>query len=73
MVRYVAILALLQINPLTPDMHSEVTKILVNRYFSIARQLPIKWSHTVAIVDMDRSAFGSLRKSRLDELLRSER
>ena len=73
MVRYVAILALLQINPLTPDMHGEVTKILVNRYFSIARQLPIKWSHTVAIVDMDRSAFGSLRKSRLDELLRSER
>jgi hypothetical protein len=73
LVRYVAILALLQINPLTPDMHQEVTRILVNRYFPIARQLPIKWSHTAAVVDMDRSAFGSLRKERLEELLRSER
>jgi hypothetical protein len=73
MVRYVAILALLQINPLTPDMHGEVTKILVNRYFPVARQVPIKWSHTAALVDMDRSTFGSLRKERLEELLRSER
>jgi hypothetical protein len=72
-VKYTAILALLQINPLTPDLHNEVSKILVNRYFPVARQLPIKWSHTVAVVDMDRGAFGSLRKERLERLLRSER
>lgn len=69
LVRSIAILALLQINPLTPDLQHEVSRILVNRYFPIATKLPIKWPETVAVVDMDRSSFGDLRKARLERLL----
>jgi hypothetical protein len=68
-VRSTAILALLQINPLTPDMDEEVARILVNRFFPVAAKLPIKWADTVAVVDMDRSSFGDLRKARLARLL----
>jgi hypothetical protein len=73
LVRSIAILALLQINPLTPDLQQEVARILVNRYFPIAAKLPIKWPDTVAVVDMDRSSFGELRKARLAHLLRPTR
>jgi hypothetical protein len=73
LVRAMAILALLQINPLTPDMQDEVSRILVNRFFPVASQLPIKWAETVAVVDMDRSSFGDLRKARLARLLHSTR
>lgn len=72
-VRSMAVLALLQINPLTPDIQGEVSRILVNRFFPIATQLPIKWAETVAVVDMDRSSFGDLRKTRLARLLHSTR
>lgn len=68
-VRYAAVLALLQINPLTPDIQQEVRNLLVNRYFPTATALPIKWAETVAVVDMDRGSFGDLRKHRLERLL----
>lgn len=68
-VRYGAVLALLQINPLTPDITDQVKRILVNRFFTSASELPIQWSHTVAIVDLDKSSFGTLRTTRLERLL----
>lgn len=68
-VRYTAILALLQINPLTPDISDYVERILVNRYYGLAQELPINWSQTVAIVDLDKSSFGTLRTVRLEQLL----
>jgi hypothetical protein len=69
LVRAVAVLALLHVNPLTPDLQHEVSQLLVNRYYPLAQALPIKWGETVAVVDMDRSSFGRLRSSRLDDLL----
>jgi hypothetical protein len=73
LIRYTATLALLQINPLTPEVQEEVRHLLVNRYYQMAVQLPIKWPDTVAIVDMDRSAFGDLRKRHLERLIRPAR
>jgi hypothetical protein len=68
-VRYTAILALLQINPLTPDISDYVERVLVNRYYGLALELPINWAQTVAIVDLDKSRFGTLRTVRLEQLL----
>lgn len=70
-VRYSAILALLQINPLTPDISDYVERILVNRYYDLAQELPIHWPQTVAVVDLDKSRFGTLRTVRLEQLLTS--
>jgi hypothetical protein len=68
-VRYSAILALLQINPLTPDISDFVERVLVNRHYGLAKELPINWSQTVAVVDLDKSRFGTLRTVRLEQLL----
>lgn len=70
-VRYTAILALLQINPLTPDISDYVERVLVNRYYGLALELPINWPQTVAVVDLDKSRFGTLRTVRLEQLLAS--
>jgi len=70
-VRYAAVLALLEINPLTPDLQEQVRRLLVNRYFSSALSRKIRWGQTVALVDLDKSAFGTLRTVHLERLLAS--
>jgi hypothetical protein len=70
-VRFAISLALLRINPLTPDLSDTVRKLLVNRYFPLAQNLPIDWSKTVAVNDLDKGSFGTLRRDRLDLLLKS--
>lgn len=68
-VRYAAVLALLEINPLTPDLQEQLRRLLVNRYFPAAMKDRIEWRNTVAVVDLDRSSFGALRALRLEELI----
>jgi hypothetical protein len=68
-IKYAAILALLEINPLTPDLHEGLRAILVNRYYSDAVSRPIKWPQSVAVVDLDKSTFGTLRTVHLERLL----
>jgi hypothetical protein len=68
-IKYSAILALLEINPLTPDLHQGLRAILVNRYYATASSRPIKWPQSVAVVDLDKSTFGTLRTVHLERLL----
>lgn len=68
-VRYAALLALLEINPLTPDLHMALRSLLVNRYYQSAADRPIQWSQCVAVVDLDKSSFGTLRTVHLERLL----
>jgi hypothetical protein len=68
-IRYAAVLALLQINPLTPDLQDHLRLILVNRYFDHALSRAIKWSQTVAVVDLQKEPFGTLRTVHLERLL----
>jgi hypothetical protein len=68
-VKYAAILALLEINPLTPDLHHGLKAILVNRYYTAAYSRPIQWRQSVAVVDLDKSSFGTLRTVHLERLL----
>ena len=68
-IKYSAILALLEINPLTPDLHQGLRAILVNRYYAAALSRPIKWPQSVAVVDLDKSTFGTLRTVHLERLL----
>ena len=68
-IKYAAILALLEINPLTPDLHEGLRAILVNRYYADAASRPIKWPQSVAVVDLDKSTFGTLRTVHLERLL----
>ena len=68
-IKYAAILALLEINPLTPDLHEGLRAILVNRYYRAALARPIQWRQSVAVVDLDKSAFGTLRTVHLERLL----
>ena len=68
-VRYTASLALLEINPLTPDMHETLRRLLVNRFFHTADLMPIDWANTVAVNDLKRGGFGTVRKERLERLL----
>jgi hypothetical protein len=68
-IRYTAALALLEINPLTPDMHDTLRRILVNRFFDTAVTMPIPWTNTVAVNDLKRGSFGTLRQDRLEKLL----
>jgi hypothetical protein len=68
-VRYAAILALLEINPLTPDLHMALRSLLVNRYYQSASDRPIQWGQCVAVVDLDKSSFGTLRTVHLERLL----
>ncbi len=70
-IRYAAVLALLEINPLTPDLHNHLRLILVNRYFNHALSRPIQWRRTVAVVDLQKEAFGTLRTVHLERLLSS--
>jgi hypothetical protein len=68
-IKYSAILALLEINPLTPDLHQGLRAILVNRYYAAASSRPIRWPQSVAVVDLDKSTFGTLRTVHLERLL----
>lgn len=68
-VRYAAVLALLEINPLTPDLQGALHAILVNRYYRSAMTLPISWRQCVAVVDLNKASFGTLRTVHLDYLL----
>ena len=68
-IKYSAILALLEINPLTPDLHQGLRAILVNRYYAAASSRPIQWPQSVAVVDLDKSSFGTLRTVHLERLL----
>ncbi|MEN9845560.1 MAG: hypothetical protein RIS36_707 [Pseudomonadota bacterium] len=68
-IKYAAILALLEINPLTPDLHEGLRAILVNRYYAEAASRPITWAQSVAVVDLDKSTFGTLRTVHLERLL----
>lgn len=72
-VRYAAILALLEINPLTPDISEYVERVLVNRFFPLAAALPIEWAQSAAVVDLHKSSFGTLRTLRLEQLLAMHR
>jgi hypothetical protein len=71
-VRYSAILALLEINPLTPDLQEHLKRLLVNRYYPWALREPIPWRNTVAVVDLNAASFGTLRTVRLEELLQKQ-
>lgn len=68
-IKYAAILALLEINPLTPDLQEHLKRLLVNRYYPSALQPPIQWRNTVAVVDLNAASFGTLRTVRLERLL----
>ena len=68
-IRYAAVLALLEINPLTPDLQEQLKKLLVNRYYPSALQERIPWRNTVAVVDLNASSFGTLRTDHLEKLL----
>lgn len=68
-IRYTAGLALLQINPLTPDLDETIALVLLNRFYKRASMMPITWGNTVAINDLDRSRFGTVRGERLNALL----
>ena len=68
-VKYAAVLALLEINPLTPDLHHGLRAILANRYYTAAYARPIQWRQSVAVVDLDKSSFGTLRTIHLERLL----
>jgi hypothetical protein len=68
-VRYGAVLALLEINPLTPDLSDHLKRLLVNRYYDEAEERSIQWGKTVAAVDLTKDKLGELRKSRLAALL----
>ncbi len=70
-IRYAAVLALLQINPLTPDLQDHLRLILVNRYFDHALSRAIQWDQTVAVVDLQKEPFGTLRTVHLERLLSS--
>jgi hypothetical protein len=68
-IRYAAVLALLEINPLTPDLQDHLRLILVNRYFNHALSKAIQWRQSVAVADLDKGAFGTLRTVHLERLL----
>lgn len=68
-IKYAAILALLEINPLTPELQGGLKAILVNRYYTAAYTRPIPWRQSVAVVDLDKASFGTLRTVHLERLL----
>lgn len=68
-IRYAAVLALLQINPLTPDLQDHLRLILANRYFDHALSRAIQWRQTVAVVDLQKESLGTLRTVHLERLL----
>jgi hypothetical protein len=72
-IRYTASLALLQINPLTPDLDETIGLLLLNRFYQRASMMPISWRNTVAVNDLNRSSFGTLRIERLRELSEDRR
>lgn len=71
-VRDAAVLALLVVNPLSPDLDIYLKNILGNRSFELAQKLPIRWSQTLALNELSRSTFGYLRGSRIQSLLKHE-
>lgn len=68
-VKYAAVLALLEINPITPELNESLKALLVNRYYAVALQRPIQWRQCLAVVDLDKSTFGTLRTVHLERLL----
>jgi hypothetical protein len=68
-IRYAAALALLEINPLTPELQDMLRQLLVNRYLGWALGRPIKWQQTVALVELPKAEFGTLRTTNLERLL----
>lgn len=68
-IKYAAVLALLEINPLTPELQDGLKAILVNRYYAAAYTRPIQWRQSVAVVDLDKASFGTLRTVHLERLL----
>jgi hypothetical protein len=71
-IRYAAVLALLEINPLTPDLQDHVRRLLVNRYYPFALGLSIHWRNSVAVVELNPASFGTLRTARLERLLAAQ-
>jgi len=67
-IRYAATLALLEINPLTPELHQALKAILVNRYYAVALKRPIQWRQCLAVADLDKTSFGTLRSVHLERL-----
>jgi hypothetical protein len=67
-IRYAATLALLEINPLTPELHQGLKAILVNRYYAVALKRPIQWRQCLAVADLDKTSFGTLRSVHLERL-----
>lgn len=71
-VRDAAVLALLVINPLSPDLDNFLKNILGNRSFELAQKLPVRWSKSLALNELSLSSFGHLRASRIQNLLEHE-
>lgn len=69
-IRYEVTLALLQINPLNPDLQMKVRNILVNRFYQEALMRDIDWQKTVAVFELEKSGVGVLRRLRLRGLER---
>jgi hypothetical protein len=69
LIRYAAAIALLEINPLTPELQDVLRQLLVNRYLERAKLRPIKWQQTVALVELPKAEFGTLRTTNLERLL----
>jgi hypothetical protein len=68
-IRYATSLALLEINPLTPELQDALRQILVNRYFAWALGRPIRWQQTVALIELPKAEFGTLRTLHLERLI----
>lgn len=68
-IRYATSLALLEINPLTPELQDALRQILVNRYFTWALSKPIRWQQTVALIELPKAEFGTLRTLHLERLI----
>jgi len=69
LLRYSAIISILQIDRAAPDLQEPLRRLLVNRYFDTAERSGLSWSATAAVAGLDRGAFGILREGRLNALL----
>lgn len=72
-IRYAAVLALLAVNPLSPDLQQALARILTNRMYGMALVMPVPWSKTLAFIELDEGRFGALRRSRIAALREAER
>ena len=67
--RYSAVVAILKIDPVAPGLSEWVRRLLVNRFFDLAKRGEIAWSSTSAVASLDRRTFGILRTSRLSAVM----